>query len=51
VRVGKFSYGVADSEEFDAARGESTAYSPKLVEVEMFSEVETLKQFMHSITH
>src|SRR5215218_5817195 len=40
VSVGMFSYRVADSEDFDEPRGESTAYSPKLVEVGVFSEVQ-----------
>src|SRR5215218_8756663 len=40
VSVGAFSYRVADSEDFDEPRGESTAHSPRLVEEEVvFSEV------------
>jgi hypothetical protein len=38
VRVGVFVYGVSNSEDFDEPTGESTAYSPKLVEG-VFSEV------------
>jgi hypothetical protein len=37
VSVGVFSHRVSDSEKFDESRGESAAYSPKLVE-KVFSE-------------
>jgi hypothetical protein len=40
VSVGIFSYRVSDSEDFDEARGEITAYSPRLVEEAVFSEVQ-----------
>jgi hypothetical protein len=38
MRVRAFVYGVQNSEDFDEPRGESTAYSPKLLE-EDFSEL------------
>jgi hypothetical protein len=39
VSVGTFVHGVQNSEDFAEPRGESPAYSPKLVEVDEFSEV------------
>src|SRR5215211_251044 len=39
VRVRAFVIGLRDTEDFDGPRDESTAYSPKLVEVCVFSEV------------
>jgi hypothetical protein len=38
-----FVYGVHNPEDFDEQSGESTAYSPKLVEIVVFSEVQLIE--------